>query len=123
LILGKPGAGKSALALELMALGADLVADDRVVVTPDAAGGPPMLSPPERIAGRIEARGIGIVAAPWAHARAALVVDLDRTETARLPEAREIVIGGTALTCLSKLETPAFPAMVLAVLKGGRVAP
>lgn len=32
LILGPSGSGKSALALELMALGADLVADDRTEI-------------------------------------------------------------------------------------------
>ena len=123
LILGASGSGKSSLALELMALGADLVADDRVAVTPDPGGGPPRLDPPPALAGRIEARGIGILAAPWVSARAVMAVDLDRIETARLPEPREIVIAGASLPCLSKVETPAFAAMLLSVLKGGRVAP
>ena len=35
LITGASGSGKSALALSLMALGADLVADDRVILSLD----------------------------------------------------------------------------------------
>lgn len=123
LILGASGSGKSSLALEMMALGATLIADDQVLVGASREGGPPMLRPVPALAGRIEARGIGILAAEWEPARAALAVNLDRVETARLPEPREIVIGGVALPCLSKLETGAFAAMLCAALKGGRVAP
>ena len=60
LILGKSGAGKSALALTLMAYGAQLVADDRVVLRP--VDGRIIASAPDTIAGLIEARGVGIFA-------------------------------------------------------------
>jgi len=53
LILGRSGAGKSSLALQLIALGARLVADDRTRVTLGPAG--LVASPPEAIRGRIEA--------------------------------------------------------------------
>ena len=39
LILGRSGAGKSGLALRLIALGAQLVSDDRVVLEPHGAAG------------------------------------------------------------------------------------
>ena len=74
LILGRSGAGKSSLALELMALGARLVADDRTVLHAD--DGAPVASCPPAILGKIEARGVGILAADPSP-----VDDLDRQET------------------------------------------
>ena len=61
LIEGASGSGKSALALTLMAFGAVLVADDRVLL--QIAGGNLIATPPATIAGRIEARGMGILKA------------------------------------------------------------
>ncbi|HHY02835.1 MAG TPA: serine kinase, partial [Paracoccus sp.] len=62
LILGPSGAGKSSLALALMAQGALLVADDRVLL--DASEGQLIAACPAPLLGRIEARGVGILAAP-----------------------------------------------------------
>ncbi|RMD94668.1 MAG: hypothetical protein D6811_02350, partial [Alphaproteobacteria bacterium] len=78
LILGASGAGKSSLALELMARGAALVADDRVWLT--RRGTAVILTPPAAIAGRIEARGVGLLGAAWRPAELAVAVDLDRPE-------------------------------------------
>lgn len=60
-ILGPSGAGKSTLALELMATGAVLVADDRTDLA--RQGDALIASVPQALAGRIEARGIGILGA------------------------------------------------------------
>jgi serine kinase of HPr protein (carbohydrate metabolism regulator) len=79
LILGESGAGKSDLALRLIAMGAVLVADDRcdLFVSSDALH-----------AGMIEIRGVGIVRLPWkADARIALAIRLDASGAiTRLPE-------------------------------------
>ena len=92
LIRGRSGAGKSSLALALLAearrrgLFGRLVGDDRVVVTPHGdrlvARGVPALR------GRIERRGEGVIETAWeAAARLRLVVDLlPATEVPRLPE-------------------------------------
>lgn len=122
LIIGASGAGKSTLALELMALGADLVADDRVRVTRRAEGGL-LLSAPDAIRDMIEARGLGLLAAPARPAMAAGVVDLDTTESARLPELRRRDILGESLPLLRRVESPAFASMLMLWLRGGRVAP
>lgn len=61
LILGASGSGKSALALELMAFGCDLVADDRVKL--EAVNGTLRASAPEKLKNKIEARGFGILSA------------------------------------------------------------
>ena len=62
MIMGESGAGKSDLALRLIAEGALLVSDDQTRLTLE--GGRLIASAPSTIAGRIEARGIGILPAP-----------------------------------------------------------
>jgi len=75
LIQGKPGSGKSDLALRLVDGGALLVADDQVVLTPDQ--GRLFAAAPPSIAGRLEVRGLGIVAIPAVTGAAlGLVVEL-----------------------------------------------
>ena len=91
--------------------------DDGVVATPRDGG--LWLSPPDTIRDMIEARGVGILASPASPAWARAVVDLDKVEKARLPEARETVIAGARLPQLRKVESPAFPAMLKLYLLGG----
>ena len=122
LITGRSGSGKSSLALDLISRGATLISDDRTIATP-RPGGLLWLSAPAAIAGRIEARGVGLIALPKTEAPAALAVTLDETETARLPDARETVIAGVRLPLLHAVESPAFPAILLACLKGERIVP
>lgn len=101
LILGRSGAGKSSLALALIALlrarknFAALVADDRVWVA--AAGGRLVAEVPQAIAGLVELRGFG--PAPAAFERRA-VLDcavrlVPRAEAPRVadPDAVETVLG------------------------------
>ena len=119
LILGGSGRGKSGLALELMALGAGLVADDRVVLR--RQGEALIARPPAAIAGRIEARFVGILnAAPAGPAELALVVDLDTEERDRLPPRRSASLLGISLPLLHNSETRHFPAAILQYLRAGR---
>jgi serine kinase of HPr protein (carbohydrate metabolism regulator) len=95
LLLGASGAGKSDLALRLIDRGALLVADDQVEL--HAAGARLLAAPPARIAGKIEVRGLGILA--MAHATdmpIALVIDLD-APVERLPLAATRTVAGVAL--------------------------
>lgn len=117
LIAGRAGSGKSSLALQLMALGADLVSDDRVEVTPRENA--LILSAPESIAGLVEARGLGILATKAHVAHAVAMVDMDQIETKRLPESRETTVAGIALPLLRRVEGPAFAPMLRLYLKGG----
>ena len=120
LITGPAGSGKSSLALELMAHGAALIADDGVILGP--ADDAVIASAPESITGRIEARGIGILAAQAAGpAPVALVVDMGKIETDRLPPRREVRLGGVRLPAVHKCEGPAFAAAILQYLKEGRL--
>ena len=121
LILGRSGAGKSALALQLMAYGADLVSDDRTELT--AEGDHLIARPPESIQGLIEARGLGLLQASFAaQTTIALVVDLDQTETTRLPPERQVTLLGISLPLVLAVPQPHFPAAILCYLKGERFA-
>ena len=75
LILGASGAGKSSVALKLLAMGAKLVADDRVELFEHEQV--LWARAPASLAGLIEARGLGIVTLPHAAGgRIALAVQL-----------------------------------------------
>lgn len=93
LIGGRSGAGKSDLALRLIDRGAALISDDYTFVR--RAKGQAFASAPERIAGKIEVRGVGIVEmAAVTDVPVALYVDLSG-EPVRLPDAAErITIAG-----------------------------
>lgn len=119
LIKGDSGRGKSGLSLQLMALGAQLVADDRTVL--ETRNGTVVMSAPKSIHGLIEARGIGILSADAVdQAILCAVVDLDQEETERLPPVREISVSGHRFPLFFHVPTPYFPASLIQYLKGGR---
>lgn len=121
LIIGASGSGKSGLALQLMALGAQLVSDDGTVLR--VQDGVPVASAPDSIRGMIEARGVGLLAADTcAAAPVVLVVDLDQTETDRLPPDRKTQLLGQEVPVVHNSVFPHFPAAILQYLKGGRRA-
>lgn len=96
LITGPSGAGKSDLALRLIGQGWRLVADDYAHVF--ASGGALYATCPPTIAGRIEARGVGVIpACALDIVRLVLAVELTAEPVERLPEAAEIVIAGVPL--------------------------
>jgi serine kinase of HPr protein (carbohydrate metabolism regulator) len=96
LIGGRSGAGKSDLALRLIDRGASLISDDYTFVR--RVQGQALASAPERIAGKIEIRNVGIVELPAAvDVPVALYVDLSG-EPVRLPEATDrLTIAGISI--------------------------
>lgn len=121
LILGASGSGKSGLALQLMALGATLVADDCTVLAPDPDSGGLIASAPAAIGGRIEARFVGILHAPrLPRAQVALAVDMDRAEDQRLPPARDTRFLDRGVPLLRRVDQPYFPAAILHHMIYGR---
>ena len=121
LILGASGAGKSSLALQLMALGAGLVADDRVSLHQEA--GHLVASAPARLSGLIEARGIGLL---HAHALGPtplhLGVDLDRPEPDRLPPPRHLTLLDCRIPLVLGRDAPHLAYGLMQYLRGGRSA-
>ena len=97
LILGPSAAGKSDLALRLMAAGWRLVADDRVLLS--VVDGALIASAPPRLAGLLEVRGVGIVPEPTAAAPVVLALDLARRPD-RLPEIEHIELAGQRIPLL-----------------------
>ncbi len=88
LILGASGAGKSSLALDLIAFGSELICDDAILLEADTEG-LNLRAPPERLP-MIEARAIGLLnAGPLVdYAPLSLVLHLQDTPQPRLPATR-----------------------------------
>jgi len=63
LICGKPGMGKSSLALQLIDRGALLIADDQTLL--DLEGNKLILQPPPPLRGIMEVRGVGLFPLPF----------------------------------------------------------
>lgn len=121
LILGPSGAGKSGLALQLMAYGAVLVADDRTML--HRVGDDIIADAPPTIAGRIEARGIGILTAtPHGPVALRAIVDLAQPEPDRLPPLRVMPLLDKEIPLIYKGEGPYFAAALMQYLKGDRTA-
>jgi len=113
LLLGPPGAGKSDLLLRLIAAGWDLVADDQVRLS--AADGRLMAAAPPALLGRIEVRGIGLLAGRPAVGPAPVALALrlvPAAEVPRLPQPRRFCALG-----LSVPEVAICPAEASAPLK------
>ncbi len=122
LVTGAAGSGKSALCLQLIAMGASLVADDRVSINLQKSD--LVASAPATIKGLVEARGVGILRAKTAALTTlSLAVDMDKTEKDRLPACHWYEIGETRLPCLYRVDGPHFAASVLQMLRHGRHSP
>lgn len=119
LILGPSGSGKSGLALRLMALGAQLVADDRTELTREGDG--LIARCPPALSGLIEARGLGILRTkPLPLAPVVLAVDLGQLETDRLPQRRVITVLGATIDLVLATQTDHFASALCCYLRGGR---
>ena len=117
MIEGPSGSGKSALALELMAFGAELVADDRTRVRRDGTG--LWAEAPETLPALIEARFFGLIGARLCGpVPLAAVVRLDLTETERLPPRRRCAVLGQELDLFHRPARGSFTAALLQYLKG-----
>ncbi|RKT32948.1 Hpr(Ser) kinase/phosphatase [Roseovarius halotolerans] len=119
LIRGQAGRGKSGLALQLIALGAELVADDRTRLW--RRGEEVLADAPLPIRGRIEARGVGLMTCPASGPTPVrLIVDMDHDEAERLPPMREEALLGVTLPVTRKAPHTHFPAAIMLYLRYGR---
>jgi HPr kinase/phosphorylase len=121
-IRGPAGSGKSALALQMIGQGARLVADDRTVLTGEAAG--VRASPPGAIAGLIEVRGVGLLRLPFeTDVPVAGVVDLALDEAERLPPLRTTALLGRPVALYRRVPGAHFSTALLHCLLGARIDP
>jgi serine kinase of HPr protein (carbohydrate metabolism regulator) len=125
LIRGEAGAGKSGLARAIMdaARGAGrfgrLVSDDRTRIA--RRHGRLVAQVVPSIAGRIEARGVGILAVAYEpSAVVRLVVDLTKAEPPRLPtpEDQTIVLCGVVVPRFRQCSNASSPGLVLSSIDG-----
>lgn len=114
MILGPSGAGKSDLALRLIGRGWRLVSDDYTQVWSSA--GALYAAAPTAIAGRIEARGVGIVSVRTRlTARIVLAVVCLPEAVERLPEPQSRRFSGIDLPLLALDPRPASAVDMVAV--------
>ncbi len=94
LIEGPSGSGKSDLALRLLGRGAKLVSDDYVELASKSRD--LTATAPEKIAGKMEVRGVGLVDVDYTNeVKIALLIELTpRDEIPRLPDPRHKELGG-----------------------------
>jgi HPr kinase/phosphorylase len=119
LITGDPGAGKSQLAAEMLALGAGLVADDWVVIERGRAVGL-VMSAPGPIQGLLELRGIGLVRVPFVdQAPLTAIVDLNREPMGRLPHPQHRGLLGIDCPVICAKGRAGLAAALMAVLRAG----
>lgn len=127
LLRGPSGAGKSDLALRLIDGGAELVADDQVLL--ERRGDQVVASAPAALLGLIEMRGFGPVLMPCRPEVAlGLVVDLvARQAVERVPEPARIRLCGVALPHLRlhafDAATPAKLRLCARMARDGRLMP
>jgi HPr kinase/phosphorylase len=125
LIRGPAGAGKSRLALALIAAAqsgalpfARLVADDRAHL--QGVNGRLLVRPAERLAGLVEVRGVGLRRLPFEPlAVVGLVVDLAAGDSERLPSpaVRTAVVEGIAVPRLAVAPGADALSRILAMLR------
>jgi HPr kinase/phosphorylase len=120
LLLGPSGSGKSDLALRLIDDGARLISDDQVILSRN--GERLIANPPPALAGRIEVRGIGIVALDggkvWRKMPVGLVVELvpeDKIDRLPEPASREFLGVALKLIRLNPFEISAVAKLKLVV--------
>ena len=115
LIIGSSGAGKSSLAIGLIALGAYLVADDQCEIKNVNTG--LIISKPASLPESIEMRGIGLVSVPVVNqTHLNWIVNMDEVEEARMPGKRFTEISGHKITTVfgKEMQDIAFRVYVLA---------
>ena len=123
LIAGPSGSGKSDLALRLIDRGAALVSDDYTALAEE--GGRLVASAPDRLAGRIEVRGVGIVEMECiASALVCLLVDLS-AQPERMPEPSPRLLAGLEVpaVALAALEPSAPLKLEMALHRFGLPLP
>lgn len=120
MIVGPSGSGKSSLALMLMALGADLVADDRTRLWADRQRARVWADAPLALPPLIEARGMGLLPARrCGPVPLAAVADMEQAEDARLPAPRHTKILGQNVALFHAAGNAHFAYAILQYLGAG----
>lgn len=119
-LIGPSGSGKSSLALQLIALGADLISDDQCeVFTRDDLL---CVKRPATLPKAIEARGFGLIRAPMVdEGNVVLVIQMDKTSQARMPDEQYMQLLSHQIKMIPNSDSAHFPATILLYLQHGPV--
>ena len=118
IIVGASGTGKSTLAVQLIGLGAQLIADDRVTVDGTGRAQAPAPGP---IRGLLEIRGLGLMRlTPQESARLVLAVDMAAENVSRLPQPRETLINTVCLPLIAGRNRPNLAYEIMSALRFGQ---
>lgn len=119
-ICGPSGAGKTSLAFQMLALGADLISDDLVTLEALDTGIIARHPNPANILHGIEARGFAVLRAePSPGAQLGALIDLSKTSVRRVPKVQTRKLGDCDIPIFNKVDTPAFPAILMHYLRYG----
>lgn len=119
LIVGPSGSGKSGLAIQMIALGAQLVSDDQVELI--KGHGVVGMQAPVGLGGLIEARYVGLLnVKPIEHARLHHVVDLNADAATRLPQLQVCEVLGVRIDLINGGNVPNLASTLLLLGRGGR---
>jgi HPr kinase/phosphorylase len=112
LIRGASGSGKSGLVLQMMALGADLISDDQVIM--ERSAGTIIMSAPQTLVGKIEARFVGILNVP-SRQNVVLnhVIDLDVDSQAQLPQLQYCKVLGLQIDLINGRNVPNLASILM----------
>lgn len=125
LVLGASGQGKSSLVLHLLALGADLLADDSVHIGIEKAALVAHSLPHAPNPPLIEARGIGILQSPKTMPHQpvpiVVVVDMDKAEHNRLPIKRQWEFHSCSVPLVYGANNPHCAVVVFCLLQSFRL--
>ena len=119
MIHGPSNSGKSGLALELIGLGAELVADDLTCLV--RADDQVFALAPPRLQGVIEAREVGLIRAPHcSRAELVLMVDMGQEQHARLPHNHVTKLLGVTIETIYKVKAAYFAVAIRQLVLFGR---
>lgn len=115
LLIGPSGSGKSSTALQLLAFGATLVADDQCELF--EKDGAVWVRRPATLPAMIEAWGVGLLPVPTVpETPVGLVVDMGHVSQARHPNPQTMVFFGHSIPKIDKVDASHFPATILLYL-------
>lgn len=123
MIIGSSGAGKSDLAFGMIGLGAKLVSDDLTLL--HLKGEEIIASCPNpAFAGAIEARGLGLLHAPYAPmAKLQLILNLSQVEPERLPPRRNHSLLGRNVDLVLRPQSDHLAVVMMLMMKDGLFKP
>ncbi|WGI21442.1 serine kinase [Amylibacter sp. IMCC11727] len=120
LFVGGSGSGKSGLALQMMALGADLIADDQVLLV--QSGSHVEISAPEPLKSKVEARFLGIIETTSVRSAPLVwVVDLAQDAPTRLPQLQYCEVLGVRFGLINGRNVPNLASTLTILGRGGRL--